>query len=756
MEDDFFSDPYTPATTDSYYDKPYYLQNEPVNVGADGSTIYQNEKGGYTSVSPDGTTKSYDSSGALVATDTGSVSPAQSSAIARVGADVVGQLKSAFTDKSGNVNWGNLLATAGAIKAYNDASKPAPPTGYQGKIPNYTAVRGALPEQGAAQRPGAGGHRYFTDVSYADTAGLPAAKTAMEAQAAGLTAQNEAMDASKRRFDKTNPGHIQGAKDLYNGVESLIRTGDEAGAKALYRNKQYQLGFSDEDFANAAGSAMLPNQLMQWKNTSMAPTGLAATASQTGQAAPMGQGASGLGALAGTKISDVLSAGQLASLAGGGNSTNTVNTNATNLADTTTIQPNTLATPQYTEVITTQPGVLATPQSNDAVAAAQVAAATETNPTGGNTAFNPADMRAHGGLLGLAKGRYLQGSTDGMADKIDAKIGRDQPAKLSHGEFVIPADVVSHLGNGNSDAGAKRLYAMMDKIRMARTGTTEQGRKINPDKFVPGGEVKHFDGLTGSQVNAGVTGSESNLSNWAGPYVTGMLGKGQALSEMPYQAYQGPLTADTSGLQQQAFTGASGLTMPSGMGAYQPGTFNADAAKTYMSPYQQGVTDIEKRQAMQAADIAGSQRNAQATQQGAFGGSRQAIGNVGAASNLATQLGDIQSRGLQSAYTAGQQQFNVEQGRGLEAQNASNAYGMNVLGQQAGLGAVQRGITSEGMAADQAAFNAERDNPYKMVQYQQSLLQGLPLAAQSYNITNNPYAAAANAATGISSIFQGK
>jgi hypothetical protein len=177
--------------------------------------------------------------------------------------------------------------------------------------------------------------------------------------------------------------------------------------------------------------------------------------------------------------------------------------------------------------------------------------------------------------------------------------------------------------------------------------------------------------------------------------------------------------------------------MPSGMGAYQPGTFNADAAKTYMSPYQQGVTDIEKRQAMQAADIAGSQRNAQATQQGAFGGSRQAIGNVGAASNLATQLGDIQSKGLQSAYMAGQQQFNVEQGRGLEAQNASNAYGMNVLGQQAGLGAVQRGITSEGVAADQAAFNAERDNPYKMVQYQQSLLQGLPLAAQSYNITNN-------------------
>jgi hypothetical protein len=68
-------------------------------------------------------------------------------------------------------------------------------------------------------------------------------------------------------------------------------------------------------------------------------------------------------------------------------------------------------------------------------------------------------------FLGFAKGgstgRYLQGETDGMADKIPAQIGQDQPAALSHGEFVVPADVVSHLGNGNSDAGAKKLYSMM-------------------------------------------------------------------------------------------------------------------------------------------------------------------------------------------------------------------------------------------------------------------------------------------------------
>jgi hypothetical protein len=91
---------------------------------------------------------------------------------------------------------------------------------------------------------------------------------------------------------------------------------------------------------------------------------------------------------------------------------------------------------------------------------------------------------AAGGLASMAKGRYLGGATDGMADKIPARIGGKQEARLSHGEFVIPADVVSHLGNGNSEAGAKRLYSMMDKIRTARTGTKKQGKQINPDKFL--------------------------------------------------------------------------------------------------------------------------------------------------------------------------------------------------------------------------------------------------------------------------------
>jgi len=82
---------------------------------------------------------------------------------------------------------------------------------------------------------------------------------------------------------------------------------------------------------------------------------------------------------------------------------------------------------------------------------------------------------------------YLRSAEDGMADRIPATIDNRQPAKLSGGEFVIPADVVSHLGNGNSDAGAKQLHDFMARIRKARTGNQAQGKRIDPAKFFPKG-----------------------------------------------------------------------------------------------------------------------------------------------------------------------------------------------------------------------------------------------------------------------------
>lgn len=104
--------------------------------------------------------------------------------------------------------------------------------------------------------------------------------------------------------------------------------------------------------------------------------------------------------------------------------------------------------------------------------------------------FVKENFKKLGGTRELAQGGslnnyYLGGPTDGMADLIPASIDGTQPAALSDGEFVIPADVVSHLGNGNSDAGANQLMSMMDRVRNARTGTTKQGTEIDPMKMMP-------------------------------------------------------------------------------------------------------------------------------------------------------------------------------------------------------------------------------------------------------------------------------
>ena len=79
----------------------------------------------------------------------------------------------------------------------------------------------------------------------------------------------------------------------------------------------------------------------------------------------------------------------------------------------------------------------------------------------------------------------LKGPGDGMSDSIPGVIANKQPARLADGEFVIPADVVSHLGNGSTDAGAKQLYAMMDKVRKARTGKKKQAPAVKANRYMP-------------------------------------------------------------------------------------------------------------------------------------------------------------------------------------------------------------------------------------------------------------------------------
>jgi hypothetical protein len=366
-------------------------------------------------------------------------------------------------------------------------------------------------------------------------------------------------------------------------------------------------------------------------------------------------------------------------------------------------------------------------------------------------------MAAGGMATSPGQGYYLGGTTDGMADEVKANIDGKQEARLSDGEFVIPADVVSHLGNGNSDAGAKQLHSMMDNVRKERTGNVNQGKEIDPNQFMPGmaqgGIAQYADGGAIKRFNTGgttdavaddtagtedpsigqQTGQESSLSNWAGEYVTDMLGKGQALSNQDYQAYTGPLTAGQSQLQDQAFTGIGGLQVPQNMGGnYTRRSFDANAQQQYMNPYLQGSLDPQLREARRQAEVSRIADAGRMTKAGAFGGSRQAIMEAEGMRNLMQNQQDIIAQGYNTAFQNAQNQFNTEQDRLINVQDKTNQYGKDILGLQADAGAIQRGITAEGIAADKAQFEEERDYPYKAIQFQQSLLQGLPLAAQSY------------------------
>ena len=376
---------------------------------------------------------------------------------------------------------------------------------------------------------------------------------------------------------------------------------------------------------------------------------------------------------------------------------------------------------------------------------------------------------AQGGIAGAHKGYYLGGKTDGMADKVPARIDGKQEARLSDGEFVVPADVVSHLGNGNSDAGADQLHSMMSNIRQARTGNPEQGKQIDPQQFMPkmaqgglaqfagGGSVfkrqpyrTNFNtesavqgetddqttpetGSSGEQYGKEI-GTESSLSNWAGDYVTGMLAQGQALGNLGYNeagfAYTGDLAAGTTGLQDQANIGLATLDAPRQMGTFQPTQANLDP---YMNPFQQEVIDRTAADMRRQSQIDALQQQQQLTSAGAFGGSRDALLRAEMANNLSRGIADMSAQ--QRAAN-----FNQAMDRGIAAQKDINQYGFDVLGAQAKAGADLRAIDKERIAAEYGQFREQREFPYKQVQYMQSLLQGLPLAAQTTTYSEpSPY-----------------
>jgi len=221
----------------------------------------------------------------------------------------------------------------------------------------------------------------------------------------------------------------------------------------------------------------------------------------------------------------------------------------------------------------------------------------------------------------------------------------------------------------------------------------------------------------------------STLSSYAGPYVTGMLGKAEALTNAPYQTYQGPLTAGESGLQSKVFQGLGSLNFPGQLGQ----TFSSSQAPTigdggqpvggggiaaqYMNPYLQSVLAPQLAELQRQSKIQQMQNAGTATKMGAFGSSGQTLMNTESQRNALDQMDKAIGTGYSNAYDKALGQFNVEQG-----QAKTLADMMTKAGEE------QRGIEQQGVTADLNEFNAQRDYPQKMLQFQQSMLQGLPIS----------------------------
>jgi len=265
-------------------------------------------------------------------------------------------------------------------------------------------------------------------------------------------------------------------------------------------------------------------------------------------------------------------------------------------------------------------------------------------------------------------------------------------------------------------------------------------------------------GSTGSPL-AG-SANMSTLSEYAGPYVTDMLGKAQALSNAPYQTYQGPMTAGESGLQNKMFQGLGGLTFPgqlgqsfSSTGAYNlpqmtstgmtnnTNTGPTGTAAQYMNPYLQSVLQPQLEELRRQSQINLQPGMAKMTQAGGYGGGRQAIMESEANRNLLQQQNQAIGTGYSNAYDKAMQQFNTEQG---QAKTLADLMGT--------AGAQQRGIEQEGITADYNEFLAQRDDPMKKVQFLQSMLQGLPIST----VSNVPQAQTGSqqAVGGMTSIYQ--
>jgi len=259
------------------------------------------------------------------------------------------------------------------------------------------------------------------------------------------------------------------------------------------------------------------------------------------------------------------------------------------------------------------------------------------------------------------------------------------------------------------------------------------------------------------------TVTQTNIPEYARPYVERMLGKSEALTDInanPYQTYGGQRIQAFTPMQERAFQNygtqqiapelgaGSNLAALSGLGSMAAGTdymrmaTDPRAVQSFMSPYMQNVVDLQKQEATRDFQKGLGALNARAVASGAFGGNRAALERAEANRNLGTQLANIQATGSQNAFDAAQraQQFGSTlglqgYGQGLQAASTLGQLGQTRFGQQMGIsdalaraGAVQQAQGQQALDLAYQDFIQQKQYPYQQLAFQSDMLRGLPLS----------------------------
>jgi hypothetical protein len=411
-----------------------------------------------------------------------------------------------------------------------------------------------------------------------------------------------------------------------------------------------------------------------------------------------------------------------------------------------------------------------------------------TAPTGPATqALVPYYNKVTGQTWNAPSGGYTPPSADWM----QGSPGNIYPMPTMSNDLLQPAPVLSPVMPINSGYGPQDDAGYQNYLKTAGSNPLPyavwSGNNVAPSSqpLNYGTSPSGTGGIMGLFSSSGLksvpeTSQQQTISPYAQPYVSDLLSKAQAFTGAPMPAYEGQLTAGYSPLQQQAWSGLAGLTLPTALQtagselqdisekqqglSFTPtdittGQFSRTAAEQYMNPYIQAALDPQLAALKRQADINRQAELAKLTQAGAYGGSREAILRGQQDYNLMQQQAGLIGSGYNQAYQQAMNQFNADQARALQAQQLTQqgkqfgaTYGLQGLqaaaqAQQAaanaGASAAQYGLANlqalsrvgtEQQALDQQALNAQYNEylrqlkyPQEMLKLQREMLTGLPV-----------------------------